>query len=99
MQVPNTYCAEPGCHNHNCSHYQEERGYVEDFSDELLLRMDSRSVVNGIIRALPERIRRILYLRFVEGLGQRRIAEEVGISQMHVSRLIRQNLSRIDSGT
>jgi RNA polymerase sigma-B factor len=42
--------------------------------------------------ALPEREREILHLRFFGGLTQREIAEQVGISQMHVSRLIRRSL-------
>lgn len=41
---------------------------------------------------LPERERRILYLRFFQGWTQSRIAEEVGISQMHVSRLLSRTL-------
>lgn len=41
---------------------------------------------------LPERERTIIYLRFFEDLTQSEIAEQVGISQMHVSRLLRQSL-------
>jgi RNA polymerase sigma-B factor len=41
------------------------------------------------LRTLSERERRILYLRFFEDKTQTEIAEEIGISQMHVSRLIR----------
>ena len=37
----------------------------------------------------------ILHLRFEEGLTQSQIAERVGISQMHVSRLIRRALERL----
>ena len=40
-------------------------------------------------RVLDERERQILHLRFFEGLTQSQIAQQVGISQMHVSRLIR----------
>jgi RNA polymerase sigma-B factor len=39
--------------------------------------------------------RRILHLRFFEGLTQSQIAQQVGISQMHVSRLIRRSLEKI----
>lgn len=45
----------------------------------------------GLVR-LDERERRILQLRFSGGLTQSQIAKEVGISQMHVSRLIRRAL-------
>ena len=44
---------------------------------------------------LSERERRILLLRFFAGLTQREIAERVGISQMHVSRLLRRSLERM----
>ena len=46
-------------------------------------------------RALDDRERRILHLRFFEGLTQSQIAQQVGISQMHVSRLIRRALEKI----
>jgi RNA polymerase sigma-B factor len=47
------------------------------------------------LSALSERERRILLLRFFAGLTQREIAERVGISQMHVSRLLRRSLERM----
>jgi RNA polymerase sigma-B factor len=46
-------------------------------------------------RALDQRERTILHLRFFEGLTQSQIAQQVGISQMHVSRLIRRSLEKI----
>jgi RNA polymerase sigma-B factor len=47
------------------------------------------------LKALDERERRIVQLRFVEGLTQSQIAVEIGISQMHVSRLIRRALETL----
>ena len=47
------------------------------------------------IQRLPARERAILHLRFFEGLTQSEIAERTGISQMHVSRLIRNSLDRM----
>jgi len=44
------------------------------------------------IRRLPPREQRILMLRFFKGLTQAEIAEEIGISQMHVSRLLSRTL-------
>ena len=44
------------------------------------------------MQALPERERLILYMRFVKDMTQSEIAERIGISQMHVSRLIRKAL-------
>ena len=46
-------------------------------------------------RVLDERERLILHLRFFEGLTQSQIAQQIGISQMHVSRLIRRSLEKI----
>ncbi|MFG2650414.1 RNA polymerase sigma factor SigF [Streptomyces sp. NPDC048436] len=47
-----------------------------------------REAVKPCLRALPERERTILYMRFFNDMTQSRIAEQLGISQMHVSRLI-----------
>ena len=51
-----------------------------------------RDAVGRCVRALPERERQVLYLRFAEDLTQSQIAERIGISQMHVSRLLRRSL-------
>jgi RNA polymerase sigma-B factor len=47
------------------------------------------------MRALPARQRAILRLRFAEDMTQAEIAEALGISQMHVSRLLRQALAKL----
>ena len=47
------------------------------------------------MKALTERERLILHLRFVEDLTQSEIADRIGVSQMHVSRLIRRALARL----
>ncbi|EST39079.1 hypothetical protein N566_03975 [Streptomycetaceae bacterium MP113-05] len=54
-----------------------------------------REAVKPEIEALPERERHILYLRFFGDMTQARIGEELGISQMHVSRLINRSCTRI----
>ncbi|MGP4110293.1 SigB/SigF/SigG family RNA polymerase sigma factor [Streptomyces sp. 4N509B] len=54
-----------------------------------------REAVRDRLRDLPEREQRILYLRFFEEKTQSRIAEELGISQMHVSRLLNRICTRI----
>ena len=51
-----------------------------------------------LIEQLPEREREILYLRFFKGMTQSKIAEHVGISQMHVSRLLSRILEFLRSG-
>ncbi|MFE1953157.1 SigB/SigF/SigG family RNA polymerase sigma factor [Streptomyces sp. NPDC059524] len=54
-----------------------------------------REAAKDGLRLLPERERTILYLRFFEDMTQARIGEELGISQMHVSRLISRSCARI----
>ena len=56
---------------------------------------EDRAVLAPGLRVLDDRERRILHLRFYEGLTQSQIAQQVGISQMHVSRLIRRSLEKI----
>jgi RNA polymerase sigma-B factor len=56
---------------------------------------EDRAVLAPGFKALDERERTILQLRFFEGLTQSQIAQQVGISQMHVSRLIRRSLEKI----
>jgi RNA polymerase sigma-B factor len=51
-----------------------------------------------LIEQLPEREREILYLRFFRGMTQSKIAEHVGISQMHVSRLLTRILEFLREG-
>jgi RNA polymerase sigma-B factor len=56
---------------------------------------EDRAVLTPGLDVLDERERRIIHLRFWEGLTQSQIAQEVGISQMHVSRLIRRSLEKV----
>jgi RNA polymerase sigma-B factor len=61
--------------------------------DDAFERAEQRLLLDRGLSALAPREREILRLRFFEGLTQREIAERVGISQMHVSRLIRRSLA------
>jgi RNA polymerase sigma-B factor len=66
----------------------DERGYeLVDIGDAL----------GDTLRAMPERDRMILRLRFEHDLKQAEIAKHVGISQMHVSRLLRRSLNRLEA--
>jgi len=56
---------------------------------------EDRAVLAPGFRVLDDRERKILQLRFFDGLTQSQIAQQVGISQMHVSRLIRRSLDKI----
>ena len=61
--------------------------------DEAFDQMETRTAIEPAFGHLPEREREILRMRFEEGLPQTQIADRVGLSQMHVSRLIRKSLS------
>jgi RNA polymerase sigma-B factor len=58
-------------------------------------RSEDRATLGPALARLPQREREILRMRFEEGLPQTQIAERVGLSQMHVSRLIRRSLAAI----
>jgi RNA polymerase sigma-B factor len=63
--------------------------------DRELARAEHGVVMEGWLAELPERQREILRLRFEEDLTQVEIAERSGISQMHVSRLLRRSLDTL----
>ena len=60
---------------------------------------DARATLDAGLAGLPPRERVILHLRFEEGLTQSQIAEKIGISQMHVSRLIRRAIESLREDT
>jgi RNA polymerase sigma-B factor len=63
--------------------------------DERFELVEYTSAIGPTMRALPERDRLVLKLRFEDDLTQLEIAERIGVSQMHVSRLIRRALKRL----
>lgn len=63
--------------------------------DEQLENLEYRASLAPEMEKLPERERKILYLRFFKGLTQSEIAARLGISQMHVSRLLNRTLMRL----
>jgi RNA polymerase sigma-B factor len=56
---------------------------------------EERQLLREGFKELDERERKILHMRFFLGMTQSEIAEQVGISQMHVSRLIRQSIDAV----
>ena len=52
-------------------------------------------VAGTLLERLPARDRHVLYLRFFRGLTQSEIAEDIGVSQMHVSRILTSTLDRL----
>ena len=67
---------------------EEEMGYAN---------IEARVTVRALMEKLPERERSIVYLRYFEDLTQSEIAERIGVSQVHVSRLLREALGRLAS--
>jgi RNA polymerase sigma-B factor len=65
--------------------------------DAGLERVEYNAVLEQTMRALPERERMLLHLRFSEDLSQSEIARRVGVSQMHVSRLLRRAVTRLQA--
>jgi RNA polymerase sigma-B factor len=63
--------------------------------DDSFEAVEDRSALAAGMRALPERERLILKMRFEDDMLQHEIAEQIGISQMHVSRLLRRALDRL----
>jgi RNA polymerase sigma-B factor len=56
---------------------------------------DVRASLDGLLRTLCRRDREVLRLRFEEDLTQREIGERIGVSQMHVSRILRDLISEL----
>ncbi|MGI5283864.1 SigB/SigF/SigG family RNA polymerase sigma factor [Nonomuraea polychroma] len=67
---------------------------IPDYDDSLTTLVDAHAV-KPLIDALPDREKHILLLRFYGNLTQAEIAAEFGISQMHVSRILRAVLTRL----
>jgi len=63
-----------------------------DFSFD---RITDQETVRPLLAALPERERTVLYLRFFESMTQSQIAERIGVSQMHVSRILEKTLREL----
>ena len=66
--------------------------FIGGLDGELAL-IDDREALRPLLAQLPPRERTIIALRFFRQLTQTQIAEQVGISQMHVSRVLRQTLA------
>jgi RNA polymerase sigma-B factor len=77
--------------------FQDGTGPLEAIGDDDLgfERAEARAMLAEGLHELPPREREIVRLRYFEGLTQREIAEQVGISQMHVSRLIRRTVQQL----
>ncbi|MFJ6698055.1 SigB/SigF/SigG family RNA polymerase sigma factor [Streptomyces sp. NPDC091272] len=63
--------------------------------DARLAHLVDREAVKPILRSLPVREKKILYLRFFAEMSQAEIGKEMGMSQMHVSRILTRICTRI----
>lgn len=66
--------------------------------DPALALFEEFHTLAPLVEALPPRDRLLLHLRFVEELTQTQIGERLGVSQMHVSRLLARSLDRLRDG-
>nr|WP_239077177.1 RNA polymerase sigma factor SigF [Actinocatenispora rupis] len=66
--------------------------------DPEMATVEDRESLRPLLMKLPERERTIVVLRFFGNLTQSQIADRVGISQMHVSRLLTRSLARLHQG-
>ncbi|MFC8095765.1 RNA polymerase sigma factor SigF [Streptomyces sp. NPDC057301] len=74
---------------------------LQDFigtEDQALELVEDFHALAPLIAELEERDRQIIHLRFVEELTQAQIGERLGVSQMHVSRLLSRTLARLREG-
>ncbi|MFE9043348.1 RNA polymerase sigma factor SigF [Streptomyces sp. NPDC012421] len=101
MAASNAYTAasldaqtEDDDHGQNETTLADRLGY----EDHGLTGIEYVASLKPMIASLPERERLILSLRFVTGLTQSEIGAELGISQMHVSRLLARTLARLRRG-
>jgi RNA polymerase sigma-B factor len=76
---------------------QEGRSYVETLGsrDGRFELVEDGDAVAAALRVLPVRERRILHMRFIQEMTQSEIAEQIGVSQMQISRLLRRSLQRL----
>ena len=63
--------------------------------DEALAHVEIRESVKPLLESLPPREKTILLLRFFKNMTQSQIAAEIGVSQMHVSRLLTRTLDQL----
>jgi RNA polymerase sigma-B factor len=70
-------------------------GAVYGIEDPGFAVAEDAATIERLMRVLNEREREVLRLRFAEDLTQAEIGERIGVSQMHVSRIIRQAVNRL----
>ena len=77
-------------------HSSEDRVGIEDPNFSLV---EDKEEIREAVSELNSVERRVLRLRFIEDMTQSEIADRIGYSQMHVSRLLRRSLERLEART
>ena len=88
---------EPGSDDHPAGDRTRFDAVLGQIEPEFDL-VEHREDLAPLLAALPERERRILLMRFFGEMTQTQIANQVGLSQMHVSRLLSRTLGRLRAG-
>jgi RNA polymerase sigma-B factor len=94
MEAGNAYRTGPLA-NRAADDGSDEDARAVVFHDERLGQTDARVALYDVLDRLPERERQIVYLRFFRDRTQTEIAEIVGVSQVHVSRLLRASIASL----
>ncbi len=66
--------------------------------DPGLGEVDTRETLHPLVATLAPREQRIIHMRFYENMTQAQIAQRIGVSQMHVSRLLAKSLAQLRTG-
>jgi RNA polymerase sigma-B factor len=91
---------EPASLNAPAAHDDSDAAAVIDLlgrDDSGFDLVETRDAIASTWQALPDAERKVLELRFSDSLTQREIGERIGYSQMHVSRLLRRGLKRLEA--
>jgi RNA polymerase sigma-B factor len=77
----------------------ESEGWIHRLGaeDERFDRIEATATFERTLRSMPARERVMIHLRFAEDMSQSEIAKRVGVSQMHVSRILRRALERLQT--
>lgn len=80
------------------AHADDERAALQDVlgtSDHGYERVEDRALLDRLLRAVPARSREVLRLRFEQDLTQAQIGALLGVSQMHISRIIHHAIEQL----
>lgn len=75
----------------------ESRAATISVDEVMFERLDDRAEIKQLLSVLDVRSRKIVWLRFFEDLTQQEIADQIGVSQMHVHRLLNRALEKMQN--